>query len=129
MMFNLTSKKTFELNINLKKKIFLLKKSAWNYSLKNQETWFKKNIFNTDIHNLFFFKNELIGYTLLRKRTFEIKQKKKNYFYFDTMIIKKKFQKLGFGNFLMNFNNYIIKNEFLRKYSIIFRMYVFWQDI
>jgi hypothetical protein len=79
-MFNLTSKKTFELNINLKKKIFLLKKSAWKYSLKNQETWFKKNVFYNDIHNLFFFKNELIGYTLLRKRTFEIKQKKKKIF-------------------------------------------------
>jgi len=124
MMFNLTSKKTFELNINLKKKIFLLKKSAWNYSLKNQETWFKKNVFNNDIHNLFFFKNELIGYTLLRKRTFEIKQKKKKYFYFDTLIIKKKFQKLGFGNFLMNFNNYIIKKNNLMSFLLCKKKFV-----
>jgi hypothetical protein len=110
-MFNLTSKKTFELSQNLKKKIFLLKKSSWNYSLKNQDIWFKNNVFNNDIHNLFFLKNELIGYTLLRKRTFEINKNKKKYFYFDTMVIKKKFQKLGFTIFLMNFNIFIIKKN------------------
>ena len=72
-MITIESKKSHQINEILKRKIFLLKKDYWNYSLKNQNIWFKRNVFKNDLHNLIFFKKNLIGYTLLRTRS----QKKK----------------------------------------------------
>ena len=69
-MISLFSQKSIKINIKIKKQIFLLKKSYWNFSLIKQKEWFKKNIKKNDIHNLLFLDNKLIGYTLLRKRSF-----------------------------------------------------------
>jgi len=54
-----------------------------------------------------------VGYTLLRKRTCKIKSLNKNikYFYFDTLIIDKKYRDKGLSNLLMSFNNAIIKQS------------------
>jgi hypothetical protein len=108
-MLILTSKKTYELTTALKKKIFILKKEVWNYSLKNQNKWFSNNVYPNDLHNLVFFKKELIGYTLLRKRSLKTKNLKTKYIYFDTFLVKKKYRKLGIGRILMNFNKFYIK--------------------
>ena len=52
-----------------------LKNSHWNYSFKSNLAWFKKNIKSYDIHNLVYYNSKLIGYTLLRIRTFLNKSK------------------------------------------------------
>jgi len=79
---------------------------------------------------LLFLNKELIGYTLLRKRSAIIKRKNKlkkiNYLYFDTLIIKKKFRKKNYSTTLMNFNlkkifskklhSFLICNKFSVKY-------------
>lgn len=111
-MITIKTKKTYEINKLLKKKIFILKNDYWNYSLKNQNIWFKKNVFKNDLHNLVFFKKQLIGYTLLKTRSQNNKNKK--YIYLDTFIISKKFRKFGLGKMLINFNNfYIIKKKLI----------------
>ena len=83
-------KKNFLINfqsissIKLKKKqikeICLLKDEEWKFGMKSQLNWFNKNIKKNDIHNLFYLKAKLIGYTLLRKRSFKVNEllKKKN---------------------------------------------------
>mgnify|MGYP001217792050 CR=1 FL=1 len=111
-------------NKNLKKKfledIVKLKSQEWKYSYISQKRWIKKNLHNEDIHNLFLNNEKLIGYTLLRKRQFYLifKKKKliKNYFYFDTLIINKKYRGKNFKNkkyseIMMNFNNKVIRNN------------------
>ena len=95
------------------KEICLLKDKQWKFGIKSQIKWFKSNIKKYDIHNLFFIKSKLIGYTLLRKRTCEIKNlnKKTQYLLFDTLIIDKKYRDMKLSNLLMNFNNTIIKQS------------------
>ena len=55
------------------KEICLLKDKQWKFGIKSQLKWFKNNIKKYDLHNLFYIKSKLVGYTLLRKRTYEIK--------------------------------------------------------
>ena len=55
------------------KKVCILKDTQWKFGLKSQLEWFKKNIKVNDVHILLKRDNNLIGYTLLRKRTFIIK--------------------------------------------------------
>jgi len=117
-MISLFSQKSIKINTKIKKQIFLLKKSYWNFSLIKQKEWFKKNIKKNDIHNLLFLDNKLIGYTLLRKRSFLQNHTKKNYFYFDTLVIKKQFQKLGYGKLLMYLNINVIKNSKLQSFLL-----------
>ena len=95
------------------KKICVLKDTIWIFGIKSQINWFNNNIKKYDIHNLFFIKSELIGYTLLRKRTCEIKNlnKKTQYLLFDTLIIDKKYRNMKLSNLLMNFNNMVIKQS------------------
>lgn len=100
--------------INLKKKqiisICKLKNTYWNWSISNQLKWFKKNVRKNDINNILELNGRLVGYTLLRRRK-AIKEKKIiNYYYFDTMIINKKFRKKGYGKILMEYNNKVLKN-------------------
>ena len=75
----------------LKKKdiiqICKLKNSYWNFGLKSNLRWFKKNVKKNDINNLIYLKKKIIGYTLFRKRTVIINKKKIKYLYFDTLII------------------------------------------
>ena len=80
-----------------------LKNTYWKYGVKSQLKWFNENIEKNDIHNLVHLKKKLIGYNLLRKRTFLIKKNKKSYLYFDTLIILKKYRKKNFGHQLCSF--------------------------
>ena len=95
------------------KEICLLKDKHWKFGIKSQIKWFNSNIKKYDIHNLFFIKSKLIGYTLLRKRTCEIKNlnKKTQYLLFDTLIIDKKYRDMKLSNLLMTFNNAVIKQS------------------
>ena len=92
------------------KEICLLKDKQWKFGIKSQLKWFKKNIEKYDLHNLFYIKSKLVGYTLLRKRTFEINNLDKNnkYLLFDTLVIDKKYREMKLSNLLMSFNNIII---------------------
>ncbi len=108
-MIKLVSLRTRQLDNVLKRKIFILKKEKWNYSLNKQNLWFSKNIHLNDIHNCLFINKNLIGYTLLRRRTFVTKKLKMKYFYFDTLIIKQSHRKKGISRFLMELNSYQIK--------------------
>ena len=109
-MYNLISLKTTELNKYRITQISKLKNSQWNFGLKSQLEWFKKNIKKEDIHNLLYNKSKLIGYTLLRIRSYKTNDKLiKKYILFDTLIIHKKYRNKKFAHLLMIFNNIIIK--------------------
>ena len=99
-----------KLNNKVIKEICLLKDKQWKFGIKSQLKWFKKNIEKYDLHNLFYIKSKLVGYTLLRKRTFEINNLDKNnkYLLFDTLVIDKKYREMKLSNLLMSFNNIII---------------------
>ena len=112
MKIYLKSKKTQKL---IKKDILdicKLKNSHWDFGLKKQFNWFKKNIKKNDLHNFIIFKNEIIGYTCLRMRTFFLtKDTEKKYLYFDTLIINKKYRKYKLSYKLMNFNSKVIESS------------------
>ena len=57
--------------------------------------------------------NKLIGYTLLRKRSYRIgnKNTEKKYLLFDTLIIDKPYRKKKYSSLLMKFNNKVIKKR------------------
>ena len=110
-MISLKSLYTNQLDNDLIKKIFLLKKEQWNYSLNQQNLWFKKNVKPKDIHNCLFVGKNLIGYTLLRKRSYIKKNSRMKYFFFDTLIIKKNHKKKGMSYILMALNNYQINRH------------------
>ena len=80
MNYSLVSLKTSKLNKNKIIQISNLKDSKWSFGINSQLKWFKNNIKKNDIHNLLYFKSELIGYTLLRRRSFKNNNKlKKRY--------------------------------------------------
>mgnify|MGYP007000295331 len=56
------------------REICLLKDKQWKFGIKSQLIWFKNNVKNYDIHNMFYIKSKHVGYTLLRKRTCENKK-------------------------------------------------------
>ena len=93
------------------KEICILKDKEWKYGIKSQTKWFEDNVKKNDLHNLLYIKNKLIGYTLLRKRTYKINNSisKKNYLLFDTLIIDKNYRKKKYSSVLMNFINRIIR--------------------
>ena len=95
------------------RQICLLKDKQWKFGLRSQLKWYKNNIKKFDLHNLFYIKSKLVGYTLLRKRTCQIKNLKKNIYYllFDTMVIDTKYRGMKFSDLLMTFNNSIIKQS------------------
>jgi len=95
------------------KEICLLKETYWKFGISSQLRWFKKNIKKYDIHNLFYIKSKLVGYTLLRKRTYKIKNlnKKNKYLLFDSLVIDNKYRKRKLSNLLMIFNNTIIRDS------------------
>ena len=71
-MLKLISKLTKELSNDDIQKICKLKDSQWKFGKKSQLIWFKKNVKSFDIHNCFYIKKYLIGYTSLKKRKLEI---------------------------------------------------------
>ena len=111
MQFVLLSKKTFQLKNCQINSICKLKNTHWNYGYKSNLEWFKKNVKSYDIHNLIYYNSKLIGYTVLRDRTLYIKKKKLKYFYFDTLIIDKKYRSKGISNYLMKLNDHVIKQN------------------
>jgi hypothetical protein len=82
-----------------------LKDKYWKFGLLSQFNYFKKNINKHDLHNVCFINKKLIGYTLLKKKNFLMKQKKINFLHFDTLIIDDNFRKKQIARKLMNFNN------------------------
>tara|TARA_B110000211_G_scaffold106889_1_gene124086 strand:+ start:69 stop:611 length:543 start_codon:yes stop_codon:yes gene_type:complete len=111
--FCLKSILSSKLTNNEIKQICLLKDKQWKFGIKSQLKWFKNNIKKFDFHNLFYIKSKLVGYTLLRKRTFKIENLKKNtlYLLFDTLVINKKYRGMQLSDLLMSFNNTIIKQS------------------
>ncbi len=95
------------------KQICLLKEKQWKFGKKSQLKYFKKNIKKFDLHSLFYIKSKLVGYTLLRKRTYKTENLKKNthYLLFDTLVIDKKYRGMKLSDLLMSFNNTIIKQS------------------
>ena len=75
MKYHLLSKLTNQLSKKQIKMICRLKNIHWKFGIVAQKNWFKKNIKKNDIHNLLILNSKLIGYTLLRKRTYFIKKK------------------------------------------------------
>ena len=86
-----------------------LKNTHWKYGIKSQVDWFNENVQDNDIHNLAYLKERLVGYVSLRKRNFLLKNKKKNYFYFDTLIVSKKHRNIKIGYALSNLTVNVIK--------------------
>ena len=113
MRFLLTSIVSSQLSKKQIKAICGLKNQQWRYRIKSQINWYNKNIRRNDIHNLFYIKTKLIGYTLLRKRTCNINKMKKGskYLLFDTLIIDRKYRGKKLSNLIMSFNNTIIKQS------------------
>ena len=109
-MITLVSKKTSKLTKTEINSIIKLKNSFWKYGIQANKDWFKEYVKKNDIHNFLIINNILIGYTLLRKRKI-ISKSYNNYFYFDTLIIKKNYRKNNYSNLLMTFNNEIIKKN------------------
>ena len=119
MNYNLISVNTQKLNKDKIKQIIKLKDSQWSFGLKSQLEWFKNNIKKNDIHNLLYIKSKLVGYTLLRRRSFNTNnQIKKKYILFDTIIIHKAYRNKKLSNLLMMFNNTIIKETGLFSFLI-----------
>ena len=97
-MLKFYSKFTKNLKSTEIKKILYLKNTFWKFNYKSQLEYFKKNIYNNDIHNMVCMNKKLIGYTLLRKRRF----KQNKYLLFDTLIVHKNYR---------NKKNWIKTNE------------------
>ena len=108
MEYHLLSKKTKKLKKAQIVNICKLKNTHWNYGFKSNLKWFKENVKSNDIHNLIYHNSKLIGYTLLRIRSFLLGKIKSKYFYFDTLIIDKKYRKKGISLPLMKLNNEVI---------------------
>jgi hypothetical protein len=111
MKYTIHSKKTFELKKNEIIQICKLKNSFWKFGLKSNLDWFRNNIKRNDIHNLIFTNFKLIGYTALRINSLFKNKSKIKYFYFDTLIIDKKYRFNELSSILMHFNNQIILNN------------------
>ena len=111
MEYLLLSKKTKQLKKEQIYNICKLKNTHWNYGFKSNLMWFKKNVKSNDLHNLVYYNSKLIGYTLLRIRTYYLRKTKKKYFYFDTLIIDKRYRNNSVSYLLMKLNNQVIKKN------------------
>ena len=87
----LISLKSNRITKSIREKICKLKMQNCKYTLNDQVKWFEKNIKEKDLHNLLFYKKELIGYNCLRKVEFNFRSKK-SFILFDTLVIKKNFR-------------------------------------
>ena len=107
-MYSLKSLKTDQLTKNIVNKILKIKDQTWKYGLISQKKYFNSTVKKKDIHNLLFFKSNLIGYTLLNKKNIVFNNKKIPILYLDSLVISVKFRGKRIANLLMNFNNKII---------------------
>jgi len=108
-MFRLESIKKNRLSYKEVVSICKLKNSFWNFGIKSNLLWFKNNVKNNDLNIILKSDRSTIGYTLLRKRTYLYLNKKRYFFYLDTIIIAKKSRGQKFGKALILFNNFIIE--------------------
>lgn len=121
-MYKLYSIKRKHLSRNQIYSICLLKDSFWKFGMKSQGAWFKKNVYANDINNLIYHNDEIIGYTLLRNLKVNLKDQNKNktinYFWFDTLILKKKYRGYNLSRKLMLLNSKVIKKN--KRVSFLF---------
>lgn len=103
--------KTKQLTSDIILQICSLKKQFWKYSLKSHLCWFKKNVKKTDLNLILINKKQVVGYNLLRLRSLIIKKKLMKYYYFDTLIIDKKFRNLGWSKKIVNKSIYLSKRH------------------
>ena len=103
---------------NEKLSICKLKNEHWIYGIKSHLMWFNKFVKKEDVHILMYSNKNLIGYNLLRKRKFLYKKQQKNYFYFDTIILQKKYRNIKLGSTICHFSMKIIKKEKLHSILI-----------
>lgn len=108
-MIKLLSLKTNQLKKKQIIDILLLKDQHWKFGIMSQFNNYKKNFYKFDINNCLYLNDELVGYTALKLRSFSKNNKK--YFLFDTLIIKKKYRNKNYSLILMDFNNFIIRNN------------------
>ena len=105
-------------NNGLLKKIAKLKNQEWNYGLNNQLKWLRSNIKRNDLHILLQKNKKLLGYVLLRSRSIiNMNKIKGKYFFFDTIIIHKKFRNQKLSGVIINKANTIIKVK--NKFSVL----------
>ena len=132
--------KTSKLQKDEVEQILNLKDSHWKYGYESQLKWFKKNVMIDDYHNIMKNNNEIIGYTYLGERKFEILDSKqsneeKQYVLFATLIIKKQFRNSLNAFKMMRFNSEIIlkikRPSFLLTHSdrLNFYKYFGWTEI
>lgn len=110
-MYKFISLKTTQLSNSNLNKILKLKDFFWQFGKYSQLKWFKKNIKKNDIHNLLFFKKNLIGYTCLRKKKLINNKIRINCLLLDTFIIHPSHRKKKLSKILMKKNNFIIKKK------------------
>ena len=110
--------KTVNLKKSLISEICKLKNTEWQYGISSNLKWFNNNINNSDNHFLLFRSKILIGYVVLRERNFFIRKVKKNYFFFDTLIIKKKFRNKNYSSLILDSCNKFIKKK--KKPALLF---------
>lgn len=91
-----------QLTKKIVKEICLLKTQHWKNSVNSQINWFENNIKASDLHFNLIKNKTLIGYVLLRRRSFKFHNKKNKYYYFDTLIIDKKYRGKKLSFHLMN---------------------------
>ena len=130
------SKKTKDLSKTEINNICKLKNKHWNFGLKSQLIWFKKNTLPKDCHYQIFTKKILIGYLHLGERIIIKSAKHKNlndkYILFRNLIIDKNFRNNKFSKNIMDFANNFIKKKnkigFLlcKKKLINFYLYNHW---
>ena len=132
-MIKLISLKTYQLKEEQIRKILLLKNQHWNFGIASQLNNYKKKFHKSDINNCLYLNDELIGFTALKLRSFSKNNMK--YFLFDKLIIKKKHRNKNYSLILMDFNNFVIKNNdkssFLicNKEMIKFYLYHGWKKL
>ena len=117
-MLKLISKRNKKLIISEINSICALKDEEWQYGLYSQKKFFKQTSKKDDLCNFLYLNDNLIGFTILRKRLYKKNNTKGNFLLLDSMVLKKKYRKKNFKNLLMNFNNEIIKHEY--KFGILF---------
>ena len=118
MIYNLVSKKNFQLSKKEIKDICLLKDNQWKFGIKSQLNWYRKNIKKEDIHNMMFINSKLIGYTSLRRRKCLVNKVLKKYLLFDSFVLDKKYRNKKLSNLIMYFDNEIIKQNKILSFLI-----------
>jgi spore coat polysaccharide biosynthesis protein SpsF (cytidylyltransferase family) len=95
--FKFSVKKTNELPVLEKNKIFNIKRTFWKHSLKSQKSFFIRSYKPGDIHILLYNNANLIGYSCLRFG----QSNKYKYIVLDAFIVSPKYYSKGISNILL----------------------------